>query len=200
MEIYHKFRDPARIETQSQLIAKMFKAKGHRSKATLILEEAALYFPQSVEILSFMSFLYDKQKQFYVAGDIYTRLAYIDHTLSHGVVEYLKKSGRKIQAQILNMSVSHQKKQLIQKLSIYIDNEDYGLAHSLEVPLHQVGAFDNDDVKYAFAYVQLTQGKYDASARQLKSIKKSSLINRSLKLLDIVKGCKKSRWECYGHF
>ena len=98
------------------------------------------------------------------------------------------------------MNVGDQKKQLLQKLSIYIKNEKYNLARSLKTPLKQLKTFEDDEIKYAFAYTHLTQGEYTQSIQLLKKIKKNGLINKSIKLLAVARGCQKNKWECYGYF
>ena len=200
MTVYRSFRDEKKLEKQSLLVARLFQQWGQRKKALMVLEEAALYFPYNTELLNFMAFLYDREKKFYAAGDLYIKLAYIDNSFAYGVGEYLKRSGRVHQAHILNMNVGDQKKQLLQKLSIYIKNEKYDLARSLKTPLKQIEAFEDDEIKYAFAYTHLTQGEYTQSVQLLKKIKKNGLINKSIKLLAVVRGCQKNRWECYGYF
>ena len=200
MTIYRSFRDEKKLEKQSLLVARLFQQWGQRKKALMVLEEATLHFPYNTELLNFMTFLYDREKKIYAAGDLYTKLAYIDNSFAYGAGEYLKRSGRVHQAHIINMNVGDQKKQLLQKLSIYIKNEKYNLARSLKTPLKQLKAFEDDEIKYAFAYTYLTQGEYNQSIQLLKKIKKNGLINKSVKLLAVVRGCQKNRWECYGYF
>ena len=200
LRVYREFRDPRKIKTQSLLVSRLFESFRQRQKAIVVLEEAAIFLPMDVQILNSLAFFYHLENKVYVAGDIYTKVAYIDISLAYEVGEYLRQHGRAQQAHILNMNVTDQRKQILQKLSIYIDEKKYDMARALEVPLKQIGAFDDDEIKYAFAYVLLSQGEYRESIHWIKNIKKKSLMNKSLKLLKMADDCLQDGWECYGYF
>ena len=91
MTIYQSFRDEKKLEKQSLLVARLFQQWGQRKKALMVLEEAALHFPYNTELLNFMTFLYDREKKIYAAGDLYTKLAYIDNSFAYGAGRIFKE-------------------------------------------------------------------------------------------------------------
>jgi len=179
-------------------MASVLRKYGRSERAILLLEEALLRYPKNEKALSLLAALYDEHKKKNVAGDLYMRLAYQNAHFSHDAAEYLKQNGKVIYAQMINLSVAEAKKQLLQKFSLYLSQENYDLASSLETPLKQARAFEDDDIKYAFAYTQLLQGKYQKSLDLLEKISSKKLLSKSLQLIKVVEDCRSSQWECYG--
>jgi outer membrane PBP1 activator LpoA protein len=179
-------------------MARLMVSKDMNEQAVLLLEEAAIKYPTSVDVLKLLAASYDLKKKTYVAGDLYTKLAYIDNSYAHLAAEYLKQKGRGNAAMVINMTVDNPKKKLSQRLAYYIEQERFDLASSLETPLRQFKVYKDDDIKYAMAYTYLMQGDYQHSLRLLKNIKKSGLLTKSVKLMELVNDCKTNRWECYG--
>lgn len=179
-------------------MAQLLLSKKLISEAVVLLEETALKFPGNSDVLKLKAATYDLYKKPYVAGDLYTKLAYLDNSYSHTAAEYLMSKGRPDRAQVINIMVDSPKKQLTQKLSFYIEQERYDLARSLETPLKQYNAYEDDEIKYAMAYTFLIQGNYEHSKSLLQSIKKEKLISKSAQLIKLVDDCESNKWECYG--
>ncbi|MCB0422217.1 MAG: tetratricopeptide repeat protein, partial [Bdellovibrionales bacterium] len=178
--------------------AQLLISKNKVQEAIVLLERASLLFASSADVAKLLAAAYDLDKKPFVAGDLYTKLAYLDSSYSHMAAEYLMQKGRIDRAQVINVMVKNPKEQLTQKLSFYIERERFDLARSLETPLKQYGAYEDDEIKYAMAYTFLMQGDYDHSKGLLKSIKKEKLISKSSKLMELVSECQNNHWECYG--
>ena len=177
--------------------SKKFLADKEYRKATELLEYGVLK-TRSPELIHLLAATYDLQKYKYVAADIYVKLAYLDEDKAYDASEYLKQNKRTQLAHIINMSIPNSKLQLKQRLSIYLEENLFDLASSMEDLFGQYGAFKNDDNRYAMAYSHFMLGKYEKSINLLKTIKSKKLLNKSTKLMEMASDCTEKYWECYG--
>jgi tetratricopeptide (TPR) repeat protein len=200
-EAFKEMRSYISRNKDSQLYTQMAKAlisKKEYKKATYLLEEGHLKNPEDKEILKLLAATYDLSDKKKVAADLYTKLAYMDSSYAHLAAEYLKQNGKINLAHVLNAVVTQPTKQITQKLALYLDEERFSLARSLEIPLRQYGVYKDDEIKYAMAYAHLVDGDFSYSKSLLKDIKKQKLISKSLKLLKLVEDCEREKWVCYG--
>lgn len=179
-------------------MAKVLIGVKEYSKALTIAELGLVKNRASTKLMLIKAAILDIQKNKYSAGNQYISLAYTDMNFAYEATEYLKNSNRDVQAGVINMHVLDTEKQILQRLSLLIDNENYDMAAGLDIPIRQFDIYKNDEVKYAMAYTYLQNGDYDYASKLLGAVKSKKLISKSIKLLEVVEECKKTQWICHG--
>lgn len=186
--------------TMPQEYVKMIKllaSKNDFNLAITLSEKANLTYPEDIDLKKLRISLYDAQKQYHTASDLYYQLAIQDPSTAYEASNYLLKHNQMIRGHLITMLIESRKKQLSQRLSLYLEDDQYDLASSMDNALKIFGGYQDDKIKYAMAYSFLQIGKYDESLDLIKKIGNKKLINKSIKLREMVENCKKEKWVCH---
>jgi tetratricopeptide (TPR) repeat protein len=91
----------------------------------------------------------------------------------------------------LNAQVPDQKVKTRQRLGILLDAGRFEEAAALESRLQRLGFFEDEDIRYALAYVRYRTGDYDGAEGHLQSIRRADLFQAAAELRRAIEVAKK---------
>ena len=195
-----------------ELAFEFFKNKGLWSDVLAMASQLRVnkQYEQSLKILQALSFVEPRNEnialemtQNYLAlGDnfsgalILEEAARVNNDLAFEASELLRQEGKSYRSKYLNFQTLDPKKRLKQKLSLYIEDDDY---HSLKLMIPELKEhhlLEDEELRYAVAYSLFRTGDFKKSEEYLKLIARDDLFEKSLKLRDEISKCKIEKWAC----
>ncbi|MCJ8277338.1 MAG: hypothetical protein MJK18_10895, partial [Bdellovibrionales bacterium] len=122
--------------------------------------------------------------------------ARVNTDLAFEASELLRQVGKSYRSRYLNFQTLDPKKRLKQKLSLYLEEDNY---HSLKLmipQLRQHQLLEDEELRYAVAYSLFRTGDFKKSESYLRMIERDDLFEKSLKLRDEISKCKSETWAC----
>ena len=160
------------------------------------LEQAKLFFPDDVKANKALANFYAQKGYFYNAARIMEPIAGYDNNLMTEAAELNKKAHNFVRARFLNSRSNDQAEKLKQRLSLYLESEDYELAASMERDLKRSKVFKDDNVKYALAYAMFKSGDFEGSELVLSQIRDGRIFKNANIIRKTMNGCKENKWRC----
>lgn len=167
-----------------------------KQRAALLLEQAALLFPEDIEVRSRLALAYYEKERPLSAGDILYPLALINAESAQSAAELYVKAGRYSRAVRMNARIEDQAVKVRQRLIILLEQSHYEAAASLDKRIERLGLLEDENILYALAYAHYRTGNFTRMERLLSLISDASLFRKSIELRRSAEKCRQSFWKC----
>ncbi len=177
-------------------MASQFRQKGEYSLSLQLLQTLHLLRPEKELVALEMAQNYLAKKESFSAALVLEEAARVNPSLSFEASELLRQVGKGYRARYLNMLIVDPEKRLKQKLSLYLEEDDF---HSLKFMIPQLkkqNLLENQGIRYAVAYSLFRTGDFEKSVQYLNAIDKEGLFEKSIELKKEINACKESKWAC----
>lgn len=161
-----------------------------------ILQAMNLLRPQDEMVALEMAQNYLALENSYSAALILEESAKHNISLSFEASELLRQMGKNYRAEFVNMTTVDPSKRLKQKMSLYLDEEDFHSLKFLMPQLTQLKMMNDEEIRYAVAYSLFRTGDFKKSEGLLQSIEKEGLFEKSAELKKEISECQKAEWSC----
>lgn len=170
--------------------ARLFK------KAQLLLEEARMVAPQSVDVLVQLARVYLEDKRVRTAASILERAAYLKPKLMIEAAELYRRGGMLWRALYLNAQVTKQAPKMRQRLGLFIELKRFEEAAALAPRLSRLGLLRDQKLLYALAYSCFKTGRYKDAKKWLGRLTDRSLFQKAIALRKAMQSCTERKWWC----
>lgn len=188
-------RDSTRPEDYAALATALIEAN-EKQRATLLLEQAALLYPENVDIRKRLGFAYYEQGRPLSAGDVLYTLALIDGEHARSAAELYVQAKRYPRAVRMNAKVEEQSAKVKQRLIILLDENHFEAATGLDRRIERLGLLEDENVVYALAYAHYRSGNFARMEQLLSLITDASLFRKAIELRRSAEECRQSIWKC----
>jgi len=172
------------------------RASGELDEAAVFLEEAQLYFPNSVDVKKVLAHVYIERGEQSAAADLLYKAALLDPELLGEAAELYRRAGQTNFAFMINSRLSDQPEKLRQRLALYLELQNYEQAAAMEIPLRRVGLLEDEDLRYAIAYAQFKTGEFDEAEKNLSALNRPDLFRKAAELRRAIQDCVEDSWKC----
>lgn len=172
------------------------RASGELEEAAVMLEQAQLLFPESIDIRKVLARVYLDRGQLSAAADVLYQAALLEPAMLTEAAELYRRSGQTHRAMSLNSQLSDQPEKLRQRLAIYLQQENFEQAAAMEIPLRRVGLMQDEDLRYAIAYSLFKIGDFEAAEKHLAELARPDLFRKAAELRRAMVDCNEERWRC----
>jgi tetratricopeptide (TPR) repeat protein len=172
------------------------RASGELEEAAVFLEEAQLYFPNSVDVKKVLAHVYIERGEQSAAADLLYQAALLDPALLGEAAELYRRAGQTNFALMINSRLSDQPEKFRQRLALYLELQSYEQAAAMETPLRRVGLLEDEDLRYAIAYAQFKTGDFDEAEKNLSALNRPDLFRKAAELRRAIQDCVEDRWKC----
>jgi thioredoxin-like negative regulator of GroEL len=177
-------------------MASQLRQKGQFDLSLNLLQSLKVLRPKREMVALEMAQNYLAKKESFSAALILEESARLNPSLSYEAAELLRQLGKSYRAEFLNMSTSDPEKRLKQKLSLFLEDDDYHSLKFLIPELKKHDLLDDQDIRYAVAYSLFRTGDFSKSETLLNTIDKEGLFEKSIELKKEIGNCKESKWAC----
>jgi tetratricopeptide (TPR) repeat protein len=177
-------------------IAEALRRGNQLARAILVLEVAHLMYPDDEAILRQLAQSYLDHGWPLSAARLMDEASYQNPSLRVDVAELYRRAGKLLLALHINAQVLDQPAKVRQRLGILIELGRFEQAVALEPRLSRLGLFEDESLRYAFAYSLYRVGELDRAERFLKGISDAACYDRSIALLKAIETCRNSEWMC----
>ncbi|MDR9499538.1 MAG: hypothetical protein RI556_10220, partial [Hydrogenovibrio sp.] len=160
------------------------------------LEQAKLLYPDNLQASKALANFYAQKEFFYSAARLMEPVAMVENPLITEAAELNKLSHQYSRALFLNARALDQADKLKQRLSIYLELEQFEQAAGMERDLNRSGVLKDDNVKYALAYAMFKAGDFTNTERLLKQIKDPRVFKKANVIRSAMSGCRDNKWRC----
>lgn len=177
-------------------MASQLRIKKQYDFSIKILQGLALLQPYKEGIALELTQNYLALGETFSAALILEESARVNTALSFEASELLRQVGKNYRSRYLNMQTLDPQKRLKQKLSLYLEEDDY---HSLKLmipQLEQHQLLEDEELRYAMAYSLFRTGDFNKSEEYLKVIERDDLFEKSLELRREIGKCREESWAC----
>lgn len=169
---------------------------GEKKRASLLLEQATLLFPEDIELRTRLALAYHEQNLPLAAGDILYPVALIEPERAQGAAELYLKARRYTRAERMNAKVADQAQKVRQRLIILLEQNHFEAAASLDDRLSRLGLLEDENIAYALAYAHYRVANFDRMEALLSLIRDSGLFRKANELRRSAEQCRQSVWKC----
>lgn len=177
-------------------IAEALRRGNQIEKAIVVLEVARLRYPHSETILRQLAQTYLDHGWPLTAAQLMHEAATENPALKADVAELYRQAGKLILALHVNAQVEDQVVKVRQRLGILIELGRFEQAVALEPRLSRLGLFEEEAIRYAFAYSLYRVGDLTEAEAYLKGIADPLFYEKSISLLKAIEVCRTDRWAC----
>ncbi|MBN1653167.1 MAG: tetratricopeptide repeat protein [Deltaproteobacteria bacterium] len=142
------------------ILSEALRRAGRPREAAEILEDASVRFRQDAEIVGRLALAYAESGQTFAAAKLFSRSTAMSGDYQFAAAETYRLAGRFREAIRMNAFVTDTKKQLSQRLAIYLGSEAFDRATALTQRMQDAGIM-NDTNRYRLAYAHLRVGDLD---------------------------------------
>lgn len=167
------------------------------SPATLLLEKAALLFPASDTVRATLGKLYLLRNMPYSAARLFQDLALRDGKYAAEASELLRNQGQRVQGRFFNGRIVGEEEKLKGRLAQALEAKNFELARALEGRIRGGKLYENEDIRYALAYVRFVLGDLDAAESHLTGVLRADLQKKSLALREEIVKCREKGGACF---
>ena len=177
-------------------MASQLRIKKEYQKSLELLQVLQFLRPEKEMVALEMAQNYLALEQSFSAALILEKAAKHNVSLSFEASEMLRQVGKSYRARFLNMSTLDPTKRLKQKLSLFLEDDDYHSLKFLIPQLRKNQMLEDQEIRYAVAYSLFKTGDFRSSEDYLNSIDKDGLFEKSIELKQEILNCEKQRWAC----
>ncbi len=172
------------------------RTSGEVDEAIMLLEQARLKYPGDVSVNKVLAHAYLDQGQLNTAAELIYEAALLDSTLTVEAAELYRRAGRGFRSLMINGQVINQKTKLRQRLALLLELRRYELAAVMDQDLKRVGLLDDEDIRYALAYVAFKVGDFAKAEVHLQKLTRSDLFHKAAELRRAIQDCSEDAWRC----
>ena len=165
-------------------------------RAILLLEQAALLYPEDIEVRSHLARAYFEDQKPLAAGDILYPVGLFESKSAQSAAELYVKAGRFIRAQRMNARVDDQQAKTRQRLIILLEQSHFEAAAALDRRIERLGLLKEEKIAYALAYAHYRSGNFKRMEQLLSLITEAALFRKSIELRRSAEECRQSIWKC----
>ncbi len=183
-------------EDEYVAVGEALRAAGQPQRAQLILEGAALRYPESDKVMLQLAHSYLDSERTLTAAMLFEKAARLEPKYIVESAELYRRSQMVFRALSLNARVSDQTAKTKQRLSLLVDLERFEAVAAMLPKLKRLGLLKDESIKYALAYAFFKTGRFAEADAQLKSITQPELYESALQLRKAMDSCRAAGWEC----
>jgi tetratricopeptide (TPR) repeat protein len=177
-------------------IGNALRQAGQFDEALRVLEAARLSDPDDVQLTRVLAHTWLGRQQALPAADLLNAAARQDPEMVLEAAELYRRSGRLIQALMLNGQVIDQPKKFRQRMAILLELERFDQAASMEETLFRTGLLDDEEIRYALAFAYFKTGEFDQAERHLAGLSGDDLFRKAIELRRAMEQCADEPWLC----
>lgn len=175
------------------LVGEALRRGGEFEQAIRIYETALLLYPDNGSIREALAYAYVSNGQPSVAARIIAQAAEKNSEYFYKTAELFRRSGEYNRALYMNLLVDDQSIRARQRFHFLVELERYEEALAMKERLEQLGAFKDDGIKYAFAYLYFNIGQFEEAEHFLKQIHNPSFRSTVIQLQRAIHEARKLR-------
>ena len=177
-------------------VGKALMGAGQIDEAILFLQKARLFYPDNEKVLVTLANVYVRKGYNLAAAWLFERLSIFTPEYARDAAELYRRNGNWFHALYLNSRVADQPAKIKQKLAILLDMKAFEMIVNMEYAISRVGLFQDDSIRYAFAYALLFTGHLDLAERYLKGIKGNDYFQKATRLMEMIEQCRQNPDTC----
>ncbi len=191
--------DPSFIDFsahEASSLAGLFIASSRSDEARIILEAARLAHPGNTTLTKELAGIYVRGKSYLAAATLYDELVEDNLKNAEQASELYRLAGYPVRALSLNTLVSDNSQKLKQRLALYIEQEDFERATTLETGLTLGGLLQQEEIRYALAYAYYKVRNFEKTQIHLGRINDEKLFEKATNLRASIEKCQENIWAC----
>jgi tetratricopeptide (TPR) repeat protein len=177
-------------------IAEALRRGNQIQDAIIMLEVARLRYPDNEPILRQLAQTYLDHGWPLAAARLMHEASRENPALKVDVAELYRRAGKLVLALHVNAQVEDQVAKVKQRLGILIELGRFEQAVALEPRLSRLGLFEEESIRYAFAYSLYRVGDLDEAESYLKAIADPLFYDKSISLMKAIEVCRTNDWAC----
>lgn len=177
-------------------LANIFMSVARYREARLILEAARLSKTHNEYITKELASIYVREKSYFAAATLFDELALIDLKYAEQASELYRLAGYPVRALTFNGMVANRKSKLKQRLALYIEEQDFERATTLENSLTLDGLLEQEEIRYALAYAFYKVRNFQKTQIHLSLIGDEKLFEKATNLRASIEKCQENIWAC----
>jgi hypothetical protein len=177
-------------------MASQLRVNKQHEQSLKLLQALAFQKPNNESIALEMTQNYLAIGEAFSGALILEEAARVNTDLAFEASELLRQVGKSYRSRFLNFQTLDPKKRLKQKISLYLEEDNY---HSLKLMIPELNKhqmFENEELRYAMAYSLFRTGDFKKSENYLRAIENDDLFEKSLKLREEINKCRSEKWAC----
>ena len=177
-------------------IANALTQAGEAESALAFLEQARLRYPGEKDVYVGLAHAYLEINQTQSAAAVLDEGSRYIPALHKDAAELYRRANNIDRALYMNAQVQDQPEKIRQRLSIYVDGQQYEQIVAMENDLARLRLLDEQPIRYALAYSFYKTGDFTRAEALLETITDTSLFRKSAELRRSMAGCADARWLC----
>ena len=177
-------------------LAQLFISAKQTTEALKILEEAKARFPKNAKVGILLGHTYLTKDMKFTTAHLFKESAYKDKKYLKDAVEMHRRVKEYPHAIYLNSQINDKVEKLKQKLSIYLDREEYEKIIGLKDGLNRYNLLKDDNLRYALSYAYYMAKDYEKAEENLKKISNNELFMKATIIRKNIAKCKDNSMEC----
>jgi hypothetical protein len=174
-----------------------YKQKEQWDLAANLLEKMRWQWPNSTETVLELAQVYIKKQMRFSAATILEESARSLPSIAFEASAMIRDMGYPRRALHVNLLVEDERKSLKNRLSIYLELENYDLVSKLEPQLEIQGLLSDEDTRYAMAFAHFKSGAFGRSQNHLNQLTRDDLFRKAVEIKKLITTCEKQNWSCY---
>lgn len=154
--------------------------------AKRVLERANLKFPNNEKIMLSLAHTYMQAGMEGTAARIFERIALLNSKYYNEAIGLYRRTGDIWRALFLNTLVKNQEEKIKQRLEILLEQKRYEESMALYPRLQRFNLLEDDNIKYAMAYVNFQVGAFDQAEKMLKQVRDKKLFRKVTQLIKAI--------------
>jgi len=167
-------------------IGQALRQGGQQELAIRVLEEARLRFPASEQVRLVLAQAYLEQEMPRTAARLVEEAAAGNFSLYFEAAELYRRAGEFRKALYLNSLVLDVDRKTRQRFRLLLASERFEEAVAIEPRLNQMGATEEDDIRYSLAYAYYRNGQFNQAREYLQGIADPEMFRRAVELRQII--------------
>lgn len=177
-------------------IANALTQAGEAASALEFLEQARLRYRGEKDVYVGLAHAYLELDQTQSAAAVLDEGARYVPELHKDAAELYRRANNIDRALYMNAHVQDQPEKIRQRLSIYVDGQQYEQIVAMENDLARLRLLDDQPIRYALAYSFYKTGDFQRAEALLETITDSGLFRKSAELRRSMAGCADAPWLC----
>ena len=177
-------------------IANALTQAGEAESALEFLEQARLRYPGEKDVYVGLAHAYLEINQTQSAAAVLDEGSRYIPALHKDAAELYRRANNIDRALYMNAQVQDQPEKIRQRLSIYVDGQQYEQIVAMENDLARLRLLDEQPIRYALAYSFYKTGDFTRAEALLETITDTSLFRKSAELRRSMASCADARWLC----
>ena len=177
-------------------LSQLFRQKKQYELAIRLLQKGLFYWEKDPSLTLEIAQNYFLLQQNFSASLLVEESARVYPELAFEASEILRQTGQSYRSHYLNLLTLDPKKKLRQKMSLFLEEDNYSSLVALIPDLQREKMLEKEDIRYAVAFSLFQNGSFKKSQNYLNNISSDKLYGKAIELKREIQKCREDRWSC----